>query len=107
MIAAGVNARRCCLFMGHASITVTFDLYGHLMPGTEAEGAALLHYVAGASPVGTRAFSEALAVDAILRTVPYAVLGEGTGSGSPATIKAVYMTASSVPSGEWSAIATL
>jgi hypothetical protein len=28
--------------MGHASITVTFDLYGHLMPGTEAEGAALL-----------------------------------------------------------------
>lgn len=28
--------------MGHSSITVTFDLYGHLMPGTEAEGAALL-----------------------------------------------------------------
>lgn len=24
------------------AITVTFDLYGHLMPGTEAEGAALL-----------------------------------------------------------------
>jgi hypothetical protein len=24
------------------SLTVTFDLYGHLMPGTEAEGAALL-----------------------------------------------------------------
>lgn len=29
-------------FMGHASITVTFDLYGHLMPGSKAEGAALL-----------------------------------------------------------------
>jgi len=28
--------------MGHSSITVTFDLYGHLMPGAEAEGAALL-----------------------------------------------------------------
>lgn len=28
--------------MGHSSITVTFDLYGHLMPGTEAEGAVLL-----------------------------------------------------------------
>jgi hypothetical protein len=26
----------------HSSITVTFDLYGHLMPGTEAKGAALL-----------------------------------------------------------------
>ncbi len=25
-----------------ASIAVTFDLYGHLMPGSEAEGAALL-----------------------------------------------------------------
>jgi len=29
-------------FMGHSSIKVTFDLYGHLMPGTEAEAAALL-----------------------------------------------------------------
>jgi hypothetical protein len=28
--------------MGHSSITVTFDLYGHLMPGSEAKGAALL-----------------------------------------------------------------
>jgi integrase len=42
MIAAGVNAKALSSFMGHASITVTFDLYGHLMPGTEAEGAALL-----------------------------------------------------------------
>jgi hypothetical protein len=42
MIAAGVNAKALSSFMGHASITVTFDLYGHLMPGSEAEGAALL-----------------------------------------------------------------
>jgi hypothetical protein len=36
--------------MGHASITVTFDLYGHLMPGSEAEGAALLDaYLNGGS----------------------------------------------------------
>ena len=28
--------------MGHSSIKVTFDLYGHLMPGTEAEAATLL-----------------------------------------------------------------
>ncbi len=26
--------------MGYSSIKVTFDLYGHLMPGTEAEAAA-------------------------------------------------------------------
>jgi len=28
--------------MGHSSTKATFDLYGHLMPGTEAEAAALL-----------------------------------------------------------------
>jgi integrase len=42
MIAAGVNAKALSAFMGHSSITVTFDLYGHLMPGAEAQGAALL-----------------------------------------------------------------
>jgi len=42
MIAAGVNPKALSSFMGHSSITVTFDLYGHLMPGTESEGAALL-----------------------------------------------------------------
>jgi integrase len=42
MIAAGVNAKALASFMGHSSIKVTFDLYGHLMPGTEAEAAALL-----------------------------------------------------------------
>jgi integrase len=42
MIAAGVNPKALSSFMGHASITVTFDLYGHLMPGTESEGAAML-----------------------------------------------------------------
>jgi integrase len=35
MIAAGVNAKALSSFMGHSSIKVTFDLYGHLMPGTE------------------------------------------------------------------------
>ena len=42
MIAAGVNAKALSAFMGHSSIKVTFDLYGHLMPGTEAEAASLL-----------------------------------------------------------------
>ncbi|MBA3866980.1 MAG: tyrosine-type recombinase/integrase [Solirubrobacterales bacterium] len=42
MIAAGVNAKALSVFMGHSSIKVTFDLYGHLMPGTEAEAASLL-----------------------------------------------------------------
>jgi integrase len=42
MIAAGINAKALSAFMGHSSIKVTFDLYGHLMPGTQAEAAALL-----------------------------------------------------------------
>jgi integrase len=48
MIAAGVNAKALSSFMGHSSIKVTFDLYGHLMPGTEAEAAALLDTFLGA-----------------------------------------------------------
>lgn len=42
MIAAGVNIKALQVFMGHASITVTMDRYGHLMPGSESEAAALL-----------------------------------------------------------------
>jgi integrase len=42
MIAAGVNAKALSTFMGHASITITLDLYGHLFPGSEAEAAGLL-----------------------------------------------------------------
>jgi integrase len=42
MIAAGVNAKALCDYMGHSSITVTYDRYGHLMPGSHAEAAGLL-----------------------------------------------------------------
>ena len=42
MIAAVVNAKALSAFMGHSSIQVTFDLYGHLMPGAPNQAAALL-----------------------------------------------------------------
>jgi integrase len=42
MIAAGVNAKALSSYMGHASVSITFDRYGHLMPGSESEAAALL-----------------------------------------------------------------
>ena len=42
MIAAGVNAKALSTYMGHASITITIDRYGHLMPGNEEAAAALL-----------------------------------------------------------------
>jgi integrase len=42
MIAAGVNAKALSSYLGHSSVTTTFDHYGHLMPGNEAEAADLL-----------------------------------------------------------------
>ncbi|HZC13872.1 MAG TPA: tyrosine-type recombinase/integrase [Thermoleophilaceae bacterium] len=42
MIAAGINAKALCAYMGHSSITITLDRYGHLMPGSEAEAAGML-----------------------------------------------------------------
>ncbi len=42
MIAAGVNAKALSTYMGHANISITYDRYGHLMPGNEGEAAGLL-----------------------------------------------------------------
>lgn len=42
MIAAGVNAKALTSYMGHSSVRVTYDRYGHLMPGNETEAAGLL-----------------------------------------------------------------
>jgi integrase len=42
MIAAGMNAKALSTYMGHSSITITLDHYGHLVPGSEAEAAGLL-----------------------------------------------------------------
>jgi integrase len=40
MIAAGVNPKALSTIMGHATIAMTFDTYGHLMPGGLDEAAA-------------------------------------------------------------------
>jgi integrase len=42
MIAAGVHAKALSVYMGHSSIVISVDLYGHLLPGDEAESAAML-----------------------------------------------------------------
>ena len=42
MIAAGVNAKALSSYMGHSTITMTLDRYGHLMPGNEDEAAGML-----------------------------------------------------------------
>jgi integrase len=58
MIAAGVNVKAISTYMGHASVKITLDRYGHLMPNSEEEAAARLdEYLARAScaPVSTPA----------------------------------------------------
>ncbi len=42
MIAAGVNAKALSSYMGHSTISMTLDRYGHLMPGNEDEAAGML-----------------------------------------------------------------
>jgi len=42
MIAACGTAQALRSYMGHASVTLTLDRYGHLMPGNEREAAGLL-----------------------------------------------------------------
>lgn len=41
-IAAGVNAKTLSTYLGHATITITLDRYGHLMPGSEVEARTML-----------------------------------------------------------------
>lgn len=42
MIAAEVNPKALSTYIDHASISITMDRYGHLMPGSEAEAAERL-----------------------------------------------------------------
>ena len=58
-------------------------LAARIMPGVPATG---LYYAAGASPVRVRAFAPAIALGALLRTTPYALLGQGLASGSAVSI---------------------
>jgi integrase len=53
MIAAGVNIKRISEYLGHASITITLDRYGHLLPGDrETVMDQLDAYHAGCRPAG-------------------------------------------------------
>jgi uncharacterized membrane protein YdjX (TVP38/TMEM64 family) len=58
-------------------------LAARLMPGVPACG---LYYAAGLSPVRYGAFTAAIAIGALVRTTPYALLGDGLASGAPASL---------------------
>ena len=48
MIAAGENPKAIQTFMGHATIQMTFDRYGHLMPGSRDQARVRMdEYLAG------------------------------------------------------------
>jgi uncharacterized membrane protein YdjX (TVP38/TMEM64 family) len=82
----GLVLRRPRLARAHALLErrgFATILAARLAPGVPA---GWLHYCAGVAPVRTHAFAAAIAIGALLRTVPYAVLGQGIGSGSLVTI---------------------
>jgi len=59
MSAAGrFNPKVLQTLMGHASITETYDRYGHLMPGSENEAAGMLDRYLEAAAEAVRATGE-------------------------------------------------
>jgi integrase len=53
-ITAGINTKALQTYMGHASITITLDRYGHLLPGNETTAATILDaYLDGEASVAT------------------------------------------------------
>jgi len=50
MIAAGANLKALSTYLGHASITITLDRYGHMLPGNESQAADIFNrYLASAT----------------------------------------------------------
>jgi integrase len=41
-IASGVNVKALSAYLGHASVSITYDRYGHLLPGNEEEAVELV-----------------------------------------------------------------
>lgn len=64
MIAADVNVKAISTYMGHASVKITLDRYGHLMPNSEEEAAARLDaYLVRASCAPVSATTERTSAD--------------------------------------------
>lgn len=59
-IAANVNPKALSAYMGHSNVSITFDTYGHLMPGNEDESAALIDGYLRAAQVPVKSQSGAI-----------------------------------------------
>lgn len=55
LIDAGANPKATQTFMGHSKIQTTFDIYGHLMPGSRDEIRARMDAYLGAAADPARA----------------------------------------------------
>ena len=64
MIAADVNVKAISIYMGHASVKITLDRYGHLFRNSEVEAAERLDaYLARASLAPVRAITGRISAD--------------------------------------------
>lgn len=64
LIDAGVNPKAIQTFMGHATIDVTFDTYGHLIPGSREQARELVDSYLAAAAGEARAEAKAAAAGA-------------------------------------------
>ena len=64
LIAAGVNVKAISTYIGHASVKIRLDRYGHLMPNSEEEAPTKLdEYLVRASRAQCATLSERITSD--------------------------------------------
>jgi integrase len=56
-IKAGINMKLISTYMGHSSIRITIDRYGHLLPGDEEEYAELMNQFLASKPASNAAIA--------------------------------------------------
>jgi integrase len=86
LIDAGVNAKAIQTFMGHATIEMTFDQYGHLMPGSRDQARELVDAYLDAAAREAR--NEAAAADVFASRSPVAGPAERVTAPEPANAEA-------------------
>src|SRR5437588_12843976 len=87
LIAAGVNVKAISTYIGHASVKITLDRYGHLMPNSEEEASTKLdEYLVRASRAQCATLSERITSD---RTGREKEGGNGSNPGQPCGLEPI------------------
>ncbi len=69
LIAAGLNPKQVQTYIGHSDVRTTFNVYGHLLDGDEAQAAAKLDTLLGGAPQRATIHTPNPAVDSGSRAV--------------------------------------